>query len=131
MKKVCIPTWYLMFRSPKVPPRFGPNQNGWSFDQPFVICMGLKWGGQNSLPDQFRRKGGAGSGRHAKPWGLVYRRLYKSQIPIADQALEKAATSSRAKTQHGSDPPKAFRVRGGVCGCTFECRTGRFVGRSE
>src|ERR1700730_749597 len=46
-----------------------------------------------SLPkDQFKREGEKElTGRESEPWEIIYFKLYKTQIPIVEQAMETAA----------------------------------------
>src|SRR6202048_1057820 len=46
-----------------------------------------------SMPkDQFKREvGSAQTGRDAEPWEIIYFKLYKTQIPVVEQAIETAA----------------------------------------
>ena len=42
--------------------------------------------------DQFKREVGKElTGRETEPWEIIYFKLYKSQIPVIEQALETAA----------------------------------------
>jgi hypothetical protein len=56
-----------------------------------------------SLPkDQFKREvEGELTGREAEPWEIIYFKLYTTQIPVVEQAIETAALMLRTDKSRG------------------------------
>jgi hypothetical protein len=65
--------------------------------------------------EQFRREVETElTGRESEPWEIIYFKLYKSQIPVIEQALETAALML------GSDKSRGYP---GANLCRFNCRS--------